>query len=45
MNVCVCVLVAVLDLPQYLELDEDQNGMLSRRELMNFGESPYNTRG
>lgn len=25
---------------QYLELDEDQNGMLSKRELVNFGESP-----
>ena len=26
--------------PQYLELDEDQNGMLSKRELMNYGERP-----
>lgn len=33
---CLCFFVS----PQYLELDEDQNGMLSKRELMNFGESP-----
>lgn len=35
-QVCVCF---VFVFPQYLELDEDQNGMLSKRELVNFGES------
>lgn len=28
---------------QYLELDEDHNGLLCRRELLTYGQPPPNT--